>query len=629
MRTKKLIIGAFLFLTVLWTSRNTSLAASVPWSVLSNQDVNVGKGDSVRYGNWSTSNYSVCDADGVTRMAYCVDPVRTGPSGGVKNGVTIYRYDSASMPLAAAIYLHTAGGPLTDYSYLLPDYDATNPYKTYAYVHAAIAYALHTGFEDSETTGVDINEFKPFFDACGNDSENSRFEVQIKVYDFGGNMQRLTAAYFEEIPQTNSLYITKGDADNSGVLLAGAVYGVYSDAECNSYITSFAATGKNGRALAKVAKSYNRVFIKEIKAPYGYRLSEEVTEVIVNDGDNEVGEKFDTIQKGRIVLQKYDRNLGKYDPNDENDDINGRIVVRGSLKGAIYGLYAKDDIKHPGTKEIFYAAGELIESKETDDKGFLTFDDLWLGKYEIREEQASKGYEVNIKPIVFTMPQDNSPSAVAEYRVDAPEDVIRRKVKILKSKEGGTPLEGIEFLIFKKGNEGDWSENYALTVGPGQTKKLVTDANGEAVSSLLEFGEYTLLELNPPKGYDNPGRIHFKITEEGSEPIELKVVNHPHRNPTPAPTPVGRLTLVMGANTYRKSNYQTSDTGDGYSVQIKQEYTSVSLEEPDSNDVNSGGFVGSDGENSQENGRFTGKTVVTAMFAICVIAYAVFKIIKR
>lgn len=629
MRTTKILTGICLFIAALWMTVITPCAAAVPYNVLTDQAMIVGKGESVRYGNWSTSVYSVCDADGVTRMAYCVDPTRTGPSGGDKSGVTIYRYDSSSMPLAAAVYLHTAGGPLTDYSYLLPAYDATNSYKTYAYVHAAIAYALHTGFEDSETTGVDINEFKSFFDACLNDSENGRYEVIIKVYDFGGNMQRLSAAYFEEIPQTNKLYITKGDADNEGVLLQGAVYGVYSDEQCNKRIASFTATGKNGRAVAEVAKSVSHAYVKEIKAPYGYRLSNDIYEVFINDEETEIDEKYDTIQKGRIVLGKYDRKLGKYDPNDEDDDIGDHIVAGGSLEGAKYELYAKEDIKHPGTGELYFAAGELVASGETDANGQIVFDDLWLGDYEIKETKASKGYAINTKPIVFRMPQDNSDSPVSEYAVDAPEDVIRRKVKIIKTREGGDALAGIEFMIFKVGNEGDYSQDFALEAGPNKSKILVTDDSGEVVTNELEFGEYVIRELNPPSGYDNPGKIRFSISSEGDEAVEVPIVNHPHRESTPPPTPVGRLTLVKGADTYRRSNYQTSDSDEGYSVTVKQEYLSADNEDVTDLTENEEGDV--PGGNPEQDSQPTMPKAlpVTIMFAVCVVAYAVFRIIKK
>lgn len=629
MRTTKLLMGICLFAVTVVLGIQTSHAAAVPYEVLTGQDMVVGKGDSVKYGSWSTSVYSVCDADGVTRMAYCVDPVRTGPAGGNKSGVTIYRYDSSSMPLAAAVYLHTAGGPLTDYSYLLPQYDATDSYKTYAYVHAAIAYALHTGFEDSETTGVDINEFKNFFDACLNDSANSGYDVKIKVYDFGGNMQRLSAAYFEEIPQTNKLYITKGDVDNEGVLLSGAVYGVYEDEACSKYITSFTSTGRNGRGVAAVAKSYDHVYIKETKAPYGYRLSNDVYEVWIADGDNETEERFDSIQKGRIILEKYDRQRGKYDASDANDIREKHIVAGGSLKDAEYELYAGEDIRHPGTGELYYAAGELISSGKTDEDGKIIFDNLWLGTYEIRENKASRGYAVNTKPIVYKMPQQNSDSPIADYLVDAPEDSIKRKVKIIKTKEGGERLAGIEFMIFKKGEEGDYTEDYALEAGPGKSKKLVTDSNGEAVTNDLEYGEYIIRELNPLPGYDNPGKIKLHIKEEGSEPMELKIVNHPHRESTPPPIPVGKLTLVKGADIYKRSNYQTSDTGEGYSVKIKQEYT---VYEP-ANEVEveaeaTADTVGSENSNNGQTG-IPPWVTATVMLSVCFICYVVFRFIRK
>lgn len=61
----------------------------------------------------------------------------------------------------------------------------------------------------------------------------------------------------------------------------------------------------------------------------------------------------------KINLFKVDKETGKAVPQGD-----------ATLKGAVYGLYAREDIVHPdGATGTIYKAGEQVASLTTDDKG--------------------------------------------------------------------------------------------------------------------------------------------------------------------------------------------------------------------------------------------------------------------
>ena len=76
-----------------------------------------------------------------------------------------------------------------------------------------------------------------------------------------------------------------------------------------------------------------------------------------------------------------------------------------TLQGAVFGLYAKEDIEID--EETIYKAGKEIERKTTGENGIVKFENLYLGKYEIREIQAPQGYDLQEDTINFEVTNEN------------------------------------------------------------------------------------------------------------------------------------------------------------------------------------------------------------------------------
>jgi len=95
--------------------------------------------------------------------------------------------------------------------------------------------------------------------------------------------------------------------------------------------------------------------------------------------------------RGKIILTKEDCEVGKRPQGD------------GTLDGAIYTLYAQEDILDPADDSVKIKAGtEVMTATIKDYKA--TFDNLYLGKYRIKETKPpKKGYLLDGKDYIVNL----------------------------------------------------------------------------------------------------------------------------------------------------------------------------------------------------------------------------------
>ncbi len=98
------------------------------------------------------------------------------------------------------------------------------------------------------------------------------------------------------------------------------------------------------------------------------------TLIIGNDGTLYVNEEV----KGEISIQKLDIEADTYINNGNNGDT--------TLVGSVYALYAAEDVLYPdGYRGVAFNAGDLVQVLAVDENGQGTFDNLYLGKYYVKE----------------------------------------------------------------------------------------------------------------------------------------------------------------------------------------------------------------------------------------------------
>lgn len=159
-----------------------------------------------------------------------------------------------------------------------------------------------------------------------------------------------------------------------------------------------------------------------------------------------------------------------------------------------------------GVKFELYKDDKLVQEKQTDKDGKITFENLYPGKYILKEIETGEKYVL-----------ENTPQEIDLHYNDTKEITITNKIKTGKIKvykidkdNKEIKIEGIKFDLY--------SEEQKAVIGT-----YITDANGEINVENLPIGEYKLIEKESNKWYNLADEIKLKVNF--NETAETTVVN--------------------------------------------------------------------------------------------------------
>ena len=201
------------------------------------------------------------------------------------------------------------------------------------------------------------------------------------------------------------------------------------------------------------------ITIEETKAPEGYIRSTEIFIRKITQNAGGMIPVFNTpiVQEtpimGNVKITKVDAETGKRLPN------------------ATFKLYSALDDTEIGTIT-------------TGEDGTAVLENVPYGKYYASEFSSPEGYLLNDEKYPVTIEENGK-----IYEITATNQIIKGRVEIIKedSEIVGLKLEGVKFGIFDTNNS--------------LVEEITTDENGRAISGLLNYGDYTLRELETKEGY--------------------------------------------------------------------------------------------------------------------------------
>jgi len=231
--------------------------------------------------------------------------------------------------------------------------------------------------------------------------------------------------------------VKKDEETGKVVKQAGVVFDIYNE---NKQKVESITTNSNGVATSKLL-DYGNYFVKENKAPYKYTVQVKVSETVgvIENGETYEISVFNTRVKGRLSISKEDTETGKTAQGEA------------TLVGAIYGLYAREDILDPADNSVIYKANTKIAELVTDKNANASIDNLYLGKFFLKEIQASEGYTLDTTEYDFELSYETQNVDIVTKSVVVKERVKSQAFRIIKvsSDENGEAelLSGVEFTI--------------------------------------------------------------------------------------------------------------------------------------------------------------------------------------
>ena len=363
--------------------------------------------------------------------------------------------------------------------------------------------------------------------------DTKTYNVEVKVN------QTATQAVVNTEP-TGTFTLVKKNADKSANL-QGAEYRIWN----SNYDKTF-TTNENGEIKVEGLKlgKYN---YQETKAPEGYLIDDTVYsfELKYKDQNTAVvfasAERTDEEPTGTITIIKKDAKTGTTTQGDA------------VFEGAVYKVYAKEDIYNKAKTKKFYSSGDLVATRTMNEKGTTEdITNLPLGKYVVKEEVAPKGYMLDTKEYDVTLSYKDQYEEIITNTTTSLEKVKEMGLHIFKSgikeNSGVTPgLAGAEFTIklnsaveeaYKQGytyeevwngidEDGNKVEVNSKRVAEAQViaptiEVIVTDENGDAYTqNKLPYGKYIVKETKTPADYESAIDFTFSITDDESEIKEI------------------------------------------------------------------------------------------------------------
>ena len=351
---------------------------------------------------------------------------------------------------------------------------------------------------------------------------NEIFVVKVKPE---GNDEILNTYQEPIVPEQvikGKIRIAKKDKDTGKVIqVAGTVFDIYFNGQKVSSMT----TDETGYATSEDL-AYGEYVIKEAKAPNGYVVDVNQEAVV----DIKAEETYDTELSDKRVNATI--NLVK-----EDKDTGDRPQGEATLEGAVYGLYAKEDILDPSMDgTVLHKKDSLIGQITTDKNASGTIENLYLGEYYWQEISPSEGYELDETKYPFTASYKDQDTITVTVDSTVRETIRTGEFDIIKTITDGSQSEimtnekGAEFVaVLLKDYEANGKDiQKALQYAKENRSEkeyavLTTNKNGYATSGKLAYGKYIIQQTKKGENAEETdileGTFTFEVTEANGQTI--------------------------------------------------------------------------------------------------------------
>lgn len=242
-----------------------------------------------------------------------------------------------------------------------------------------------------QTKGWDGREKITDFDVFINtDGKTYKFLINNKNFESYLKVVKLDKETGKRIPYEGAAFEIY-DSNNHRVTMQ------YTYPQVTSIHTFY--TNKEGYLITPEKLPYGDYTLKEVQAPYGYVLDDTPVPFSITQENSSTDTGVTVVKvKARDVAQKGVINITKtgeiFSSVEENNGIYTPKYSVGNLKGAVFEIYAAEDITTlDGT--VRYDQGSLVDTITTNDDGLAKSKELYLGKYTVIEKTAPNGYVHN------------------------------------------------------------------------------------------------------------------------------------------------------------------------------------------------------------------------------------------
>ena len=367
------------------------------------------------------------------------------------------------------------------------------------------------------------------------------------------------AAYVNDRPGVQVQVVKRSENDSE--TLKGAVFGLYAAEDIkgkdgtvlvkdNTLIEQVTSDGEGIAKFQSDIPVNHRYVVREIQAPPLYYMStDEFAFDYVYKDDKTYTYTFthtflNKEVRGEVHVSKIDRDAQDYISQGD-----------ASLDGAVYGLYAAEDIIHPNGKAGTVHKKDALVAQGTIKDGKVDFTDLYLGNYYVKEISPGEGYLLSEESYPVEVGYEGQEVAIVHRNVTVLEHVKKQAFELIKISEDGEQtetelIEGAGFKIFlisqlkgvkdgslKPGNGTAFVPEDFIGYDYGQdetafyyedgkkvsVEEQYTDKKGYLCSPELPYGKYVVFESTTPKDMQTIKPFLVTINEDSRKPQPWRV----------------------------------------------------------------------------------------------------------
>lgn len=311
-------------------------------------------------------------------------------------------------------------------------------------------------------------------------------------------------------------------------------------------------TNEDGYLITPESLPYGKGYsVVEVQAPYGYILDSTPVyfDITAENTTEENGitivitEKKNTSQKGTITIEKTGEIFSNVISSGEEVIIYQPEYSVNGLSGAVFEIYADEDITTPdGT--VRAKKDELVSTLKTNTKGTAISKQLYLGKYRVVEKTAPNGFVLNrtINHIELTYSGQNEKvtNTLTSFTNDR-QKVVIDLTKILEQDEkfnigNNNEIFNVSFGLYA--DEDLKASNGTVIPKDGLLEIITCNEKGKATFTTdLPIGNYYVKEISTDSHYilsekkypvlfeyagQDTATVHISVND--GEPIENEII---------------------------------------------------------------------------------------------------------
>lgn len=348
------------------------------------------------------------------------------------------------------------------------------------------------------------------------------------------------SATFLNERQKAAVRVEKQDEETKNPL-SGGIYGLYAAEDIKvdgktvvpkGTLIEKATTGADGKASYKAELPINYSYsIREIQAPELYLRNSEDTYTFTFKFTNDKEEKVNFSHTFTNERVNATIDLVKED-SETGNSAQGDAV----FEGAIYGLYAREDINHPdGRSGVLYKKDEQVATLTTDKEGKASVSNLYLGKYYLKEITPPVGYLLDEEEHDVNCDYEGDQVETVKRNTVSKEDVIKQPFQLIKAadndKTDADLLKGAGFsaylissLTVKDDGSYDFTNATPIVLTEDGKTEMFTDERGYACSIPIPYGRYIVRETTTPHNFMPVDDFIVTVTENSTTPQVWRVL---------------------------------------------------------------------------------------------------------